>query len=209
MIDKNNLFFKEYERICAEWKKAKNEREAEKKRMLNTFGVDSNEFKTWCEENLSEEKIGKFPFPPGTNKAYSAWAASVRYKENEVVMTDLLWKHEITNFVETLRKAGISTFVYADQSSGSIDVMHELVAAGCTIDSLCTITRNHADYEYTEELNGIRFFINAETKPCELCSKLSAGDTLYSMSSWEEGMEFDKIHDIKYCPLCGRPLTKG
>ena len=35
---------------------------------------------------------------------------------------------------------------------------------------------------------------------------LEQGDTLYVMSSWDGGIGFDYIHDIKFCPVCGNKL---
>ena len=39
-------------------------------------------------------------------------------------MDDFLWEKEVTDFIETLRKAGIETFVYTNQSTA---VMENLV----------------------------------------------------------------------------------
>ena len=43
---------------------------------------------------------------------------------------------------------------------------------------------------------------------CECCSykSLEDGDTLYTYSSWDGGIEFNYIRNIKYCPVCGRKL---
>lgn len=35
---------------------------------------------------------------------------------------------------------------------------------------------------------------------------LEKGDTLYMYSSWEGGIAFDSISNIKYCPVCGKEL---
>jgi len=43
---------------------------------------------------------------------------------------------------------------------------------------------------------------------CDFCSEHEAGDTLYTMTSWDGGIGFDYINDIKYCPLCGRKLER-
>lgn len=45
-----------------------------------------------------------------------------------------------------------------------------------------------------------------QKEPCEVCKSLENGDTLYSMSGWDGGIGFDYIHNIKYCPVCGRKL---
>lgn len=35
---------------------------------------------------------------------------------------------------------------------------------------------------------------------------LEQGDTLYKLSSWDGGMDFEYIYDIQYCPVCGKKL---
>lgn len=38
---------------------------------------------------------------------------------------------------------------------------------------------------------------------------LECGDTLYIESSWDGGIEFRHIRNIKYCPVCGKKLPGG
>ena len=45
-----------------------------------------------------------------------------------------------------------------------------------------------------------------EPEPCDLCSNLEKGDTLYQSSDWDGGIGFDYIWNIQYCPKCGRRL---
>lgn len=37
---------------------------------------------------------------------------------------------------------------------------------------------------------------------------LEKGDTLYISSDWDGGIGFDYIHNIKFCPVCGRELPE-
>lgn len=48
--------------------------------------------------------------------------------------------------------------------------------------------------------------LEEQPEPCELCSNLEKGDTLYQSSDWDGGIGFDYIRDIQYCPKCGRRL---
>lgn len=48
----------------------------------------------------------------------------------------------------------------------------------------------------------------AQPEPCDLCSNLEKGDTLYQSSDWDGGIGFDYIRDIQFCPKCGRRLEK-
>lgn len=49
---------------------------------------------------------------------------------------------------------------------------------------------------------------SAEPEQCEFCRNrgLEDGDTLYISADWDGGIGFDFIHDIHYCPKCGRRL---
>lgn len=62
--------------------------------------------------------------------------------------------------------------------------------------------------EYKEELENLPSAQSEERpkEPCEACKSLENGDTLYSWSDWDGGIGFDYIHNIKYCPVCGREL---
>lgn len=48
--------------------------------------------------------------------------------------------------------------------------------------------------------------IKEDQDGCEFCRCHEEGDTLYESSDWDGGIGFDYIHDIKYCPVCGRKL---
>lgn len=41
---------------------------------------------------------------------------------------------------------------------------------------------------------------------CEFCANHCKGDKLYEDSSYDGGIRFDYIRDIKFCPLCGKEL---
>ena len=42
---------------------------------------------------------------------------------------------------------------------------------------------------------------------CEFCLTHEKGDTLFDEISWDGGIGFDYIRNIKYCPLCGKELV--
>ena len=41
---------------------------------------------------------------------------------------------------------------------------------------------------------------------CSFCSNHCKGDTLYEEGSYDWGIGFDHISDIKFCPICGKEL---
>lgn len=121
MMNKNNAYFEELKRIGHEWEAARIERKARKQQIIDTLGWESDELKAWYEEDAA----AKFPFEQGVSKAYRAWATSISRKEDELEMDDFLWEREVTDFVETLRKAGIKTFVYTNQSTAVMENLHQ------------------------------------------------------------------------------------
>lgn len=155
---KNNTYFEELKRIGHEWEAARVERQARKQQIIDTLGWDSEELKAW----YAEDAAAKFPFESGVSKAYRAWATSNIRQEAELEMDDFLWDKEVRDFIDTLRKAGIETFVYTNQSTAVMENLHSFAAEGCTMLGLCTITRreNRWGDEEPYEVMGIRFSLS-------------------------------------------------
>ena len=151
----NNTYFENLKRIGHEYEAARVERQARKQQIIDTQGWDSAELKAWYEEDAA----AKFPFESGVSKAYRAWAQSLSRKETELEMDDFLWDKEVRDFLETLRSAGIETFVYTNQSTAVMENLHAFAAQGCTMLGLCTITRQESRWGEEEpyEVQGIRF----------------------------------------------------
>ena len=120
--------------------------------IIKTRGWDSPELEVWYAE---EEKM-KFPFSNGANKAYRAW----RYSQgDEVVMEDFCWTAERHDFIDTLRKAGLQSFVTVNNSTGLMEDIHGYIAEGCTLEGPCTIVKkdNRFGEEIQETIQGLRF----------------------------------------------------
>ena len=154
----NNTYFENLKRIGHEYEAARVERQARKQQIIDTLGWDSEELKVW----YAEDQAAKFPFEQGACKAYRAWATSISRQEDELEMDDFLWDKEVSDFVETLRSAGIETFVYTNQSTAVMENLHAFAAAGCTMTGLCTITRreNRWGEEEPYGVHGIRFSLS-------------------------------------------------
>lgn len=158
MMNASNTYFENLKRIGHEWEAARAERKARKQKIIDTLGWDSDELKAWYEEDAA----AKFPFESGVSKAYRAWAQSLSRKEDELEMDDFLWEKEVGDFVEALRSAGITSFIYTNQSTAVMENLHQLAAAGCSMEGLCTITRHETRWgdEEPTEVMGIRFNLN-------------------------------------------------
>lgn len=156
MLNRNE-YFEEMKRITEEYKNTKRAHEEKKKEIINTFGWDSNELKNWYEEH---DKM-TYPIESGAAKAYRAFQYSLVNGNEEFEMEDFLWDREVEDFVDTLRKAGIKTFVYTNQSTAVMENLHGFETAGCKMEGLCKIERKvkHFGTEKTEEILGIRFIV--------------------------------------------------
>jgi hypothetical protein len=77
-------------------------------------------------------------------------------------MDDFLWEREVKDFINTLREAGITSFVYTNTSTAVMENLHAFAKEGCTMTGLCTITRQETRWgdEEPTEIQGIRFQLN-------------------------------------------------
>ena len=157
-MKKENAYFAELERIGYAFEEKRAAHEAKKQQIIDTYGWDSEELKAW----YAEKEAMKFPVPEGACKAYRAWKESLARQEGELEMSDFLWDREVADFIEALRKAGITSMVYTNQSTAVMENLHAFAAQGCTMTGLCTITRreNRWGEEEPYEVQGIRFSIN-------------------------------------------------
>jgi phosphoglycolate phosphatase-like HAD superfamily hydrolase len=158
MMNINNTYFENLKRIGHEYEAARVERQARKQQIIDTLGWDSEELKAW----YAEDQAAKFPFEQGACKAYRAWANSISRREAELEMDDFLWDKEVADFIDALRSAGITSFVYTNQSTAVMENLHAFAAQGCSMTGLCTITRQETRWgdEEPVEIMGIRFSLN-------------------------------------------------
>jgi len=149
---KNNAFFEEFERIGREWNQKHIAHVKLKEEIIKTRGWDSPELKAWYAEE--EEMVSSIP--QGANKAYRAWKYSTG---DEVVMEDFCWTAERHDFIDTLRKAGLQSFVTVNNSTGLMEDIHGYIAEGCTLEGPCTIVKkdNRFGEETEETIQGLRF----------------------------------------------------
>ena len=77
--------------------------------------------------------------------------------------------------METLRKPGIKTFVYTNQSTAVMENLHQFAAACCTMEGLCTITRQENRWG-DEEPTKVMDFLN--TLQTNIATVIKQGDTL-------------------------------
>ena len=153
-MKRENAFFEEMKRVGHAWDDERRARLEQRREIEKTYGYCSEEYSTW----LAENKDIPFPFTDGANKAYRAWAGSIESNADEFEFSDLLWDREVADFVDTLRKAGITEFAYTGKSTALMENIHQLAAEGCTMTGL--YTRIKKEFWGETEIQGIRFSVN-------------------------------------------------
>ena len=157
MLNKENTYFEELRKIGEDYEEKKDALDEKKQELVKEYGYGSPELKAWYEEK--NELI--FPLKEAECKAYRAWKGSVEQEAEELVMDDFLWDKEIADFLETLKKAGITTFLYTNQSTAAMENMRDFLKNGCKLDGAKTITKKTYGWgmEKEEEIFGMQFTI--------------------------------------------------
>lgn len=155
---KNNTYFEELRAIAAAFEEKRAAHESRKQHLIDTYGWDSEEVKAWYREK--EEMT--YPISEGACKAYRAFRMTEEKNSSEFEMEDFLWEREVLDFIDALRKAGITTFAYTNQSTAVMENLHAFAKAGCTMQGLCTVTRQERRWgdDETTEHPGIRFSLS-------------------------------------------------
>ncbi len=135
MLDMHNEYFRNMKLLLCDWQKKKDDIFQKKKEIIYKFGYDSKEYEAWYDEN----KASIFPFSSGASKAYHAYNKSVEMKQKYLTIDTALIAEEVKDFIDTLRTAGIESFVYTSSSSSAMENMHDLAANGCTMVDLFTV----------------------------------------------------------------------
>lgn len=148
-MKKENTFFEDMRRIGHTWEENRKARLEKCREFEKTCGYDSEEYRIWLAENPEEP----FPFSRGANKAYQAWEGS----SDELILSDI-WEDEVTDFITTIRNAGITEFIYTEHSTSLMANIHRFVAEGCTIAGL--YKAEYKKFWGTETVIGIRFNVN-------------------------------------------------
>lgn len=146
-MDKVTLFFDTMRESCIAYEKAKELRLKEKDVL-----IISNDWKGVAAWNAREEQY-PFPYSRGETTALRAWTSSVRNNTGIYEVTDLPWKEDVSDFVKTIRKAGITEIVVTDHSTALMDGLHAL--AGENIHIVSTYTLKHINRNRITEVKGI------------------------------------------------------
>lgn len=93
----------------------------------------------------------------GELKAYHAWywRKDKGFMTDELVIDDFCWDHEVKDFINALREAGIGSFIVTDSSTALMENIHGYVREGARMAGLCEVDKR--SLRRTERVQGIRF----------------------------------------------------
>lgn len=125
--------------------------------------MDANTTFEMMDRTIYERKTNgqKSSYSLGARKALWNYNDSKRHNSSEYEVTDLPDENCMADFIETLRTAGITTFVVTAKNTALIEALHQMRRLGCTVYGLDTITRNDTEYRVMDdyEVEGIRITI--------------------------------------------------
>ena len=104
----------------------------------------------------------KDPISSGAYKAYRAYEYSLEKGNKDFELNDYLWDREVADFIGTLRKAGITEFIYSNESTAVMGNIHGFLTQGCTLEGACSFTRIERRWgdEEEETVRGLRLKVN-------------------------------------------------
>ena len=79
----------------------------------------------------------------GAGYAYRAYLDTCNNSNSEeLIVNDLPFENDMSDFVETLRGAGLTTVLITDASTALLRNLHQLDELGCRFDGRCKATRH-------------------------------------------------------------------
>lgn len=127
-----------------------------KETILENSGWESEELKQVYQE-IKELKDNN-PYTSGEYKACYAYNTSLKYGEEEIILRDFLWDSEVEDFANTMKTAGVKSFIYANESSSVMQNIHGLSDHGYTIGGLYKkLIEASSRFDRDRIVYGIRF----------------------------------------------------
>ena len=148
---KTNAYLENMTKTAEAYEAARKALKDKKQEIVNTHGWDSPEMEAW----KSESEALMDPFTRGEWKAL---ITMTHCEKEELEMSDFCWEDEPEDFIATLRKAGLKTFITTDSSTALMENIHAYIAAGCTLEGPVTVEKE--TWFGTEKKQGLRFSLN-------------------------------------------------
>lgn len=165
-------------------------------------GKDDKEFVA-CKEKL--DALGDCPVSKGAKAVCRAEELSVQRECSEFEVENFIEPENVHDFVETMRKAGIESFVYTNESIWTMGNICAFVKEGCEIDNACTLTQ-HNRYgrpfgKETLALDGIRILTKNGRKSTTVLNHEDTHCADYSEDCPEECYRGRLVRDLAGVPV--------
>ena len=114
--------------------------------------------------NTFFENLDRNGLPTGGRKAYWAYKLSIEDRSNILELCDHLTEPEAVDFIDVLRKAGITQFVLTDRSTSLFATVLALTANGCTIRGTKNVVRKcgKGNKRWKTNVPGLWFKLNKD-----------------------------------------------
>ena len=122
---------------------------------MNFFEKMTADCKAWEATKKAGNKT-EFPYSSGELKAYWVFRNHTENLNGEFEMNDFCFDSERHDFIETLRKLGITEFTVTNSSTALMSDLHGYASEGCTMQGLHGITKK----DENETVQGILFKTN-------------------------------------------------
>ena len=158
MTEQTKAYFQRmYEEACR-FHQAQDERKKEKEALEAADNWDA--VSAWWER----EKQIQNPYTQGQYKAYWAFRNSSEIESGDLEMNDFLWERDVKDFSDTLKAAGVTTFVLTNQSTALMENIHQLEAEGWKLLGPCKLPVKEFRYGSDRIVDhlGLRFEIEKE-----------------------------------------------
>ena len=151
---KNNTYFENFEKIARAHAEKRKAHEDLKQGIIDNYGWDSEELKDWY--NKRDAIKAEDPYGQGAYKAYRTWKYNTT---DELEFSEYCWEGEFHDFIDTLRQAGIQSFVMTDHSTALMENIHGFIAEGCKLEGACILTKKTFRWgtDDEEQVAGLRF----------------------------------------------------
>ena len=151
---RKNTYFETMMKIAKAYENVRSEHEKKKDQIVETYGYGSKELDTWYDEKTVIER--QLPYTSGEYIALRSWWLSKEESFECVVISEFfLNKEDVKDFVNTMRKAGITEFLTVDSSTALMGNISWFTDCGCTISALCEVHSGRWD----EVKPGLKFRI--------------------------------------------------
>ena len=158
MTEQTRTFFRQMYAESKRFQQEKDEREKEKEALI--AGGEWDKVQAWYDR---EEQFQN-PYTRGQYKAYWAYRGSSKIETGDFEMNDFLWDTEVKDFSDTLKAAGITTFVLTNQSTALMENIHQLEGEGWKLQGICKlpVKEYHFSADRIVDRLGLRFEIEKE-----------------------------------------------